>query len=106
MNRCPDCTLPVLANEEFCRFCNRRLKIASVANGRGLVKIGARVEAQDPPETDNLNPLPAKITLDLPKGSSLEMAVRRYVTTAVEQQGVEIMRLKDVIITAEYEARP
>jgi len=28
MNRCPNCTLPVLANEEFCRFCNHRLKIA------------------------------------------------------------------------------
>ena len=44
-----------------------------------------------------------KITLDLPKGSSLEMAVRRYVATAIGQQGVEIMRLKDITITAEYE---
>jgi len=26
--KCPDCTLPVLANDEFCRFCNHRLKVA------------------------------------------------------------------------------
>ena len=26
--KCPDCTLPVLANEEFCIFCNHRLKVA------------------------------------------------------------------------------
>jgi len=28
LKKCPDCTLPILANEEFCRFCNHRLKIA------------------------------------------------------------------------------
>ena len=28
--KCSDCTLPVLANEEFCVFCNRRLKKAGV----------------------------------------------------------------------------
>jgi hypothetical protein len=29
--RCPDCTLPVLANEEFCVFCNHRLKVTGGA---------------------------------------------------------------------------
>ena len=28
LKKCPDCTLPILANEEFCRFCNHRLKKA------------------------------------------------------------------------------
>ena len=50
-----------------------------------------------------------KITLDLPKGSHLEVDVRRYVASAIGARGLEIMRLKDVKITAEYEvaeARP
>jgi len=29
--KCPDCTLPVLANEEFCIFCNHRLKVTGGA---------------------------------------------------------------------------
>ena len=50
-----------------------------------------------------------EITLNLPKGSPLEMDVRRYVASNIEAQGVEIMRLIDVKIIAEYEvveARP
>ena len=44
-----------------------------------------------------------KITLGLPKGSQFEMAVRRYVTTAIERRDAEVSTLGRIEIIAEYE---
>jgi len=111
MKKCPDCTLPVLANapkggaslrsEEFCIFCNHRLTVT----GRASIE----AEQVGPRSMPQVRPAIRKITFDIPKGSQLQSVARCYVVTRLEKRGVKIARLKDVTITAEYEvveARP
>jgi len=72
--KCPDCTLPVLANEEFCVFCNHKLKVAGAGgvdtdgSECGLKSHGCQAPEEDSHLRPSLPPQPAAVSNLRPRG--------------------------------------